>query len=126
LQATMHRLPGAEPVIDRVIGLTRHPDYSMHNPNKVRALINAFCTGNLAELHREDGRGYRLWAEQVLELDRINPQVAARLARALDRHTKFVAPLRSRMREALAEVAREARSADVKEIVGRALAASPA
>src|SRR5690606_37356497 len=54
LQATMHRLPGAEPVIDRVIGLTRHPAYSVHNPNKVRALLNAFCTGNLAEFHRED------------------------------------------------------------------------
>jgi aminopeptidase N len=122
----MHRLPGAAPVLERVLELTRHPAYSVHNPNKVRALLNAFCTGNLAEFHREDGRGYRFWAAQVLELDRINPQVAARLARALDRHSKFAAPLRSLMRDALAEVARSARSADVKEIVGRSLGARPA
>jgi aminopeptidase N len=125
LQATMHRLPGAEPVLDRVLALTRHPAWSLNNPNKVRALLNAFCTGNLAEFHREDGRGYRFWVEQVLGLDRINPQVAARLARALDRHTKFAAPLRSRMRGALSEVARNARSADVKEIVARSLGAGP-
>ena len=124
LQATMHRLPGAEPVLERVLTLTRHRAYSINNPNKVRSLLNAFCTGNLAEFHREDGRGYELWAQQVLALDRINPQVAARLARALDRHTKFVAPLRERMYAALTRVARHARSADVREIVERSLGAA--
>jgi aminopeptidase N len=126
LQATMHRLPGAPPVLDRVLALTRHPAYSGSNPNKVRSLLNAFCTGNLAEFHRPDGRGYELWSEQVLALDRINPQVAARLARALDRHAKFISPMREKMRAALAEVGRRARSADVREIVQRSLAASPA
>ena len=121
LQATMHRLPGSRPVLDRVHELTRHPAWSTSNPNKVRALLNAFCTGNLAEFHREDGRGYQLWADQVLSLDRINPQVAARLARALDRHTKFIAPLRGKMHAALARVAQNARSADVGEIVERSL-----
>jgi aminopeptidase N len=124
LQATMHRLPGAPPVLDRVLELTRHPAYSSSNPNKVRSLLNSFCAGNLAEFHRPDGRGYELWTEQVLGLDRTNPQVAARLARALDRHAKFIEPLRQKMRDALAEVARGARSADVREIVERSLAAS--
>jgi aminopeptidase N len=59
-----------------------------------------------------------------LQLDRINPQVAARLARALDRHTKFVAPLREKMHGALAQVAQNARSADVREIVQRSLGAA--
>ncbi|MGE0802248.1 MAG: aminopeptidase N [Lautropia sp.] len=120
LQATMHRLPGGEPVLERVRRLMRHPAWSADNPNKVRALLNAFCTGNLAEFHRADGAGYALWVEQVLALDASNPQVAARLARALDRHTKFVEPLRAQMFAALGEVARQARSADVREIVGRA------
>lgn len=124
LQATMHRLPGAPPVLDRVLELTRHPAYAANNPNKVRALLNAFCTGNLAEFHRADGRGYELWTRQVLALDRTNPQVAARLARALDRHTKFDAPRREMMRSALADVARAARSADVREIVQRSLGSS--
>jgi aminopeptidase N len=124
LQATMHRLPDMPPVLDRVLALTRHRAYSSNNPNKVRSLLNAFCTGNLAEFHRADGRGYQLWAEQVLQLDRINPQVAARLARALDRHTKFIAPLRKQMHAALAEVAKHAKSADVREIVQRSLGAA--
>ena len=123
MQATMHRLPGSEPVLARVERLMRHPGWSASNPNKVRSLLNAFCTGNLAEFHRDDGLGYRLWTEQVLALDAVNPQVAARLARALDRHTKFIDPLRDRMRDALTQVARSARSPDVREIVGRALAA---
>ena len=124
LQATMHRLEDMPPVLERVLALTMHPAYSGNNPNKVRSLLNAFCTGNLAEFHRADGRGYRLWTEQVLQLDRINPQVAARLARALDRHTKFIGPLREKMHAALAEVAQNARSADVREIVERSLGAS--
>ena len=110
-------------MLDRVLELTRHPAYSINNPNKVRALLNAFCTGNLAEFHLEDGRGYELWTAQVLALDRINPQVAARLARALDRHAKFTAPRRELMQAALADVARQARSADVREIVERSLGA---
>ena len=124
LQATMHRLDGMPPVLERVLELTRHPAYSGNNPNKVRSLLNAFCTGNLAEFHRPDGRGYDLWVEQVLQLDRINPQVAARLARALDRHSKFIAPLREKMHAALGRVAHNARSADVREIVERSLGAT--
>ncbi|MBA3477966.1 MAG: aminopeptidase N [Lautropia sp.] len=124
LQATMHCLPGTPPVLDRVLELTRHPAYSASNPNKVRSLMNAFCTGNLAEFHRADGRGYDLWAQQVLSLDQVNPQVAARLARALDRHTKFIAPLREKMHAALARVAQNCRSTDVREIVDRSLGAS--
>ena len=122
LQATMHRLPGDPPVIERVRTLMTHPAFSIRNPNKVRALIGAFCNGNLAEFHAVDGSGYALWAEQVIALDAINPQVAARIARALDRWRKFTPDRQSRMRDALAKVAAQARSSDVREVVGKALA----
>jgi aminopeptidase N len=62
----------------------------------------------------------------VLQLDRINPQVAARLARALDRHSKFIAPLRDKMHVALGRVAQNAKSADVREIVERSLGSNRA
>ena len=65
LQATMHRQPGDAPVLERVRGLMSHPSFSMRNPNKVRALITAFCGGNLAEFHAPDGSGYAFWAEQA-------------------------------------------------------------
>ncbi len=120
MQASMQRFPGGEPVLERIRRLQRHPAFSLKNPNKVRALLNVFCTANLAEFHRADGAGYALWVEQVLALDRTNPQVAARLARALDRHDRFVPALRDAMRAALAEVAAAAQSPNVKEIVDRA------
>ena len=123
MQATAVRLPGEPAVLERVKLLMKHPAFSIRNPNKVRSLITAFCTGNLAEFHSADGSGYAFWAEQVMALDALNPQVAARLARALDRWPRFVAPQRGLMREALAEVARHpGLSGDVAEIVGKALA----
>ena len=61
--------------------LLRPPGVHLANPNRVRAVLGAFAQGNLPGFHRADGAGYRFVADQVLELDRRNPQVAARLAR---------------------------------------------
>ncbi len=124
LQATMHRQPGDPPVLERVRTLIDHPAFSLKNPNKVRALIGAFCNGNLAEFHTVDGAGYEFWAEQVLRLDAINPQVAARIARALDRWRKFERRRQDAMHAALQRVAaHRGLSNDVSEIVGKALSA---
>jgi len=109
-------------VLERVRTLTAHPAFSLRNPNKVRSLVTAFCTGNLAEFHAADGSGYAFWAEQVLALDGLNPQVASRLARAMDRWRKFEPARQTAMRAALERVASQARSPDVREIVGKALA----
>ena len=125
LQATLHRQPGEEPVLARVRRLMQHPAFSIRNPNKVRALVTGFCTGNLAEFHAADGSGYTFWAEQVLELDTINPQVAARLARALDRWRRFEPGRRELMHQTLIRLADRVRSADVREVINKALAASP-
>ncbi|MCA3179827.1 MAG: aminopeptidase N [Burkholderiaceae bacterium] len=122
LQATMHRQPGEAPVIERVRALTAHPAFSMRNPNKIRSLVTAFCTGNLAEFHAADCSGYAFWTEQVLALDGLNPQIASRLARAMDRWRKFEPARQAAMRAALERVASQARSPDVREIVGKALA----
>jgi aminopeptidase N len=124
LQAGAHRQPGDGPVLERVRKLLDHPAYTVKNPNKVRSLVGAFCNGNLAEFHAADGSGYLFWCEQVLAIDRLNPQVAARLARALDRWRKFTADRQALMRSALERVAAApGLSPDVTEIVGKALAA---
>lgn len=122
LQATMHRQPGDAPVLERVRTLMEHPLFSLRNPNRIRSLITSFCSGNLAEFHAADGSGYRFWAEQVAALDAVNPQIAARLARALDRWRKFDAVRQPLMRAALEQVAATAQSPDVLEVVGKALA----
>ncbi len=122
MQATMHRHAGDPPVLGRVRALLGHPAFSIRNPNRVRALVGSFCNGNLAEFHAADGSGYAFWREQVLAIDAINPQVAARLARALDRWRKFTPERQVAMRAALEEVAaHEPLSADLREIVGKAL-----
>lgn len=68
--------------LDRVRKLMDHPAFSFSNPNRVRALIGAFATGNPVAFHNPDGTGYHFLASVVVELDTRNPQVAARLLAA--------------------------------------------
>lgn len=110
-------------VLPAVRQLMTHPDFNLKNPNRARSVIFSFCSANPAGFHRGDAAGYVFWSERVLELDTINPQVAARLARALDRWKKLAEPYRSAAREAIARVAAKSDlSADVREVVTRALA----
>jgi aminopeptidase N len=94
----------------------------MNNPNRVRSVIHAFCMNNPASFHQADGSGYVFWAESVLALNQLNPQVAARLARGLDRWRQFAKPYQDHMLAALKQVAAcETLSPDVKEVVSKAL-----
>ena len=62
------------------------------------------------------------WADRVLELDAVNPQLAARIARVMDRWTKLAPPYREAAQQALERVASKATlSNDVREIVSHAL-----
>ncbi|MDP5291962.1 aminopeptidase N [Oceanimonas sp. CHS3-5] len=70
--------PGTD-TLNRVRELMKHPTFSLGNPNRVRALIGAFCQGNPAQFHRLDGTGYDLLVEVLTQLNRSNPQVASRL-----------------------------------------------
>jgi len=101
----------------------QHPDFHLRNPNRARSVISTYCHANPGAFHRADAAGYVYWRERVLEIDGFNPQVAARLARALDRWKKLAEPYRSAAREAIARVAaHETLSNDVREVVTRALA----
>jgi aminopeptidase N len=111
-----------ERVLDRVKTLMRHPDFSLRNPNRARSLLFALAVHNPAAFHRRDAAGYVFWAERVVEIDAFNPQLAARLARTMDRWRQLAEPYRSAAREAIARVAsRTDLSNDVREIVTRAL-----
>ena len=78
--------------------------FSLQNPNKVRALIGVF-SGNPCAFHQPDGSGYAFVAEQVLALDKLNPQAASRLARSLMRWQKYSTPCRHKMHEQLERIA---------------------
>ena len=108
-------------VLGRVRQLMQHPDFQIRNPNRARSLVSSYCS-NPAAFHRTDAAGYVFWSERVLELDSFNPQVAARLARALDRWRKLSEPYRSAAHEAIRRVAaKEDLSADVREVIDSAL-----
>ncbi len=110
--------------VNAVRMLMRHPAFTLKNPNRARSLIFSFCNGNPSRFHAADGSGYVFWAEQVVALNAINPQVAARLARTLDRWRKYAPALQKKMKAALRQVANAPKlSRDVLEVVTKALAA---
>jgi len=112
-------------VLPRVRQLMQHADFSLRNPNRARSLIFSYCSANPAAFHRADAAGYVYWSEQVLALDAINPQVAARLARAMDRWSRLAEPYRSAAKVAIERVAAKADlSNDVREVISRALSAA--
>jgi aminopeptidase N len=111
--------------LDRVRELTRHPAFSLGNPNRVRSLIGAFTQTNQTQFNRPDGAGYAFLADTVLALDGRNPQVASRMMTAF-RSWRALEPVRRAKAEAeLRRVAAApALSSDVRDIVERSLAES--
>jgi aminopeptidase N len=113
------RLPSALADVKR---LMTHPAFNIRNPNKVYALIGGYRS-NQVRFHAADGSGYAFLADQVIALDAINPQVAARMARGFDRWKKFDAGRQAHARAALERVrGTSSLSKGVLEIATRALA----
>ena len=108
-------------VLAEVRRLMQHPAFSITNPNKVRALVGAFVNGNPLHFHAADGSGYAFLAEQVLTLDPINPQIAARLLRVMSRWRRYDAQRQEGMRGALQRVLDNGASKDVYEVAARSL-----
>ncbi|MGV2929620.1 aminopeptidase N [Vreelandella venusta] len=108
-------------VLERVQYLMQHPAFSIKNPNKVRALIGAFSQ-NRINFHRLDGKGYALLADVVIELNRLNPEIAARLVTPLTRWQRFDEERQQLMRDELVRIKQEPLSSNVFEVVEKALA----
>jgi aminopeptidase N len=98
-----------------------HPAFSMHNPNKVRALVGSFANANPVRFHAADGSGYAFLQEQVLALDPANPQIAARLLRAVSRWQRYDGGRQEKMRAVLEGVVAAKVSRDVYEIAVKSL-----
>ncbi|SEL92085.1 aminopeptidase N [Halomonas daqiaonensis] len=109
-------------VLDRVKFLMEHPAFSLKNPNKVRALIGTFANQNPVNFHRDDGAGYRLLADTVIELNRLNPEIAARMITPLTRWARFDETRQELMKGELERIRAEELSPNVYEVVEKALA----
>ncbi|MDE0793643.1 MAG: aminopeptidase N C-terminal domain-containing protein, partial [SAR324 cluster bacterium] len=109
--------------LDNVRNLTSHPAFEKNNPNKIRALISTFSRFNQLRFHAADGSGYDFLAEQVLRLDPLNPQTAARLVSVFNNWRKYDARHKAKMKDQLQRIVKTPNlSGDVFEIVSKALA----
>ncbi|MBC53636.1 MAG: aminopeptidase N [Gammaproteobacteria bacterium] len=118
VQATASR-PGT---LQQVKALMAHEAFDIRNPNKVRALIGAFCNMNAVNFHDLSGEGYSFLADQVIVLNRLNPQIAARLLTPLTRWKRY-SPARQQLMKAQLERVQAAPelSKDVYEVVSKSL-----
>ncbi|NND82580.1 MAG: aminopeptidase N [Gammaproteobacteria bacterium] len=111
-----------EATLQNVQALLKHAAFSINNPNKVRSLIGAY-TANMPSFHNVDGSGYAFLADKIIELNAINPQIAARLAGAFNSWRDHAEPNSSLMKQQLQRINDAAAlSKDIKEIVSKALA----
>jgi aminopeptidase N len=112
----------ARPTLDRVRELMQDSAFSLSNPNKIYALLGTFFRGNPGEFHAEDGSGHAFWADQVCALDARNPQIAARLARALENWRHYTPDLQASIHVQLERVkAQPGLSNGVAEVIDKAL-----
>ena len=107
--------------ISKVRELLSHPKFDANNPNKIYALLAAFALQNPAQFHHESGDGYKLIADEVIRLDKVNPQVASRLVRAFMSWKQYEQPYQELMHKHLLTLMDQCESKDIIEIVQKSL-----
>jgi aminopeptidase N len=118
---TTQALSTRDDTVDQVAALAEHPDFTLSNPNRMRALVGAFAANQRA-FHDASGRGYRFLADKILAVDSLNPQTAARLVAPLGRWRRFNAARQDLMRAELERiVATPGLSKDVFEQASKSL-----
>jgi len=108
--------------LDQVRRLATHPDFNLANPNRARALVGTFAMNQWA-FHGEGGDAYRFLSDMILDIDRMNPQVAARLVPPLGRWRRFHEDRAKLMRGELERLLKDSKlSKDVYEQASKSLA----
>jgi aminopeptidase N len=108
--------------LTKVKELMQHPDFTMRNPNRVRSLLGAFCSANQVNFHVSTGSGYALLGAAVLQLDPINPQIAARMLRTLSRWRRYDQVRQRLMQQQLEKIVNTPGiSKDVYEVASKSL-----
>ncbi len=119
---TIQAMAVLDDTLDSVKSLFQHPDFDLKNPNRVRALLGAFCSSNPVSFHHPDGQGYRLLGEYVEKLNGLNPQIAARLLSPMTRWHRFGSEAQAMMKAELRRLSELPQlSRDVYELVNKSL-----
>ena len=118
---TMQATANIDGALDKVDALLAHPDFSLTNPNKCRSLVSAFAA-NMKHFHAKDGKGYTWLADRILEVDKINPQNAARMCTAFSSFRRYDGERQALIKAQLERIAAtKGLSNDSLEIVSRSL-----
>lgn len=118
---SVQAMAGLDDVLDRVKALTKHPDFTLSNPNRCRSLISAFAM-NAAPFHDKSGAGYEFLGEVLAELDQLNPQISSRMGGALIQWRRYDETRGAIMKEQLQKLAdMDTISDDLFEVVSRGL-----
>jgi aminopeptidase N len=107
-------------LLDHVKALKSHPDFLMNNPNRARSLISVFA-GNMLHFHASDGQGYKFIADCIIELDKMNGQVAARMATSFSQWRRFDDQRQALIKAELQRIVDNVKSKDTLEICQRCL-----
>src|SRR5690606_15592399 len=119
---TVQAVASRPDALQQVKALMLHEAFEMKNPNKVRALISAFCNSNAVNFHQLSGEGYSFLADQVIALNLMNPQIASRLLTPLTRWKKYNLARQALMKAQLQRIADQPQlSPDVYEVVSKSL-----
>ena len=111
-----------ESVIDNIKELLNHKDFSITNPNKVRALIGTFIGQNTAQFNNPTGSGYEFLTQMIIKLNKVNPQIGARLAKQFSQWRKFDNKRQALIEEQLTQIlSLEDLSKDIYEIASSIL-----
>ncbi|GMG86908.1 aminopeptidase N [Biformimicrobium ophioploci] len=109
--------------LQRVRDLLEHPAFELTSPNKVRSVVGAFAMRNFTQFHAGEGEGFDFLADFVIRLDKVNPQIAARLVTPITRWRKYQSPMQEFMHASLARVMAAGNlSKDLYEVVSKGLA----
>ena len=108
--------------LDKVKALLQHPLFNLCNPNRVRSVIGRFCVGNPVRFHAADGSGYAFFADQIIALDKLNPQITARLLQAMSRWRRYDESRQTLMGAQLQRIQQQENlSKDASEVVNKIL-----
>ena len=108
--------------VEVVTTLTSHAEFNWKNPNRFRSLMGAFAMGNLAGFHDPNGSGYKLFADWLIKLDPLNPQIAARMATGFESWRQYGTERQSQMKAELARILSvDTLSKNTREIASRIL-----
>lgn len=119
---TLQAVSSNSDTFERVKKLMNHPAFDLKTPNRVRALVGAFSQSNPIHFHRQDGAAYQFLADQVIALDALNPQVAARLIASLTQWRRYDKKRQTLMKQQLQRIVQtENISRDVYEVASKSL-----